>query len=264
VKTDTYIPSFKSALSTSVLASLAQFPALAVNAVLLFALLAVELVLPVSIFWLSSQTAYELPLRIVSSVWMVYLFLSYNGALGYLFGVIPTNGDFTQTWTARKRGLSFMVSSLKVGVLLLFGQLFLVCLCFLLMKNYIVSPYLFIYENLSGKAAEQRSVELARGFGWDLLSRTALLLIFAYASLILVVIVGYSTQSIYIYVLMALAFLFIGLVQSNIIFSLYNVLRSIPEEARGQQKPMSYRFAVVSLIFIAAAIYGTIKVLPGI
>ena len=264
MKTETYIPSFKSALWASAVSSVTQFPALVVNAALLFALLILELVLPVSIFWFSSQASNEVILKVVSFIWFVYLFFVYNGALGYLFALIPTNGSFNQVWLARKKGLVFMLSSLRVGVLLLFGQLFAVCLCFLFMKNYIISPYLYIYEGLAGKKAEERSVELARGFGWDVLSRTVMFLISGYAALVLIVLLGFVVQSIYLYILISFAFLFIGLVQSNIIYSLYNTLKTIPEEARGRTQSVSYRLAVVSLVFVAVAIYGTIKILPVI
>ncbi len=261
MKTTTHIPSFKSALWASVITSISQFPALVINAALLFALLCLELLAPVALFWLGSREGYVIA-QGISLVWFIYLFFAYNGALGYLFGSIPTNPSFTQAWESRKKGLRFQINSLRVGVLLLFGQLFLVCLCFLFLSNYITSPYLYIYEGLSGKKAEERSVELARGFSWDVLSRTLLLLISGYAALILIVLIGFTTASVLLYTIAPLAFLFIGLVQSNIIYSLYNDLKSIPGEERGKERTVPYRLAVIALLLLVVVIYVTIKMLP--
>jgi len=220
-KTNQQIPDFLGVLLALALYALRDFLVPGFFGVLLLFLktghksvLSAFAILPITLLW---------PIVIAAAISFIWVLLKYDGALGLALAYISIGEKkaFEIASKSQKNGLAFFWNALMTGVLLIFGQMLLICPCFLFRSNFVFSPFLFVYENIRGLKARNRSRELAAGFGWMILNRTAAMILVGYIFLIgfaIVAILNFSVIGAAILVLFAL---YLALVQSNYVRNLY-------------------------------------------
>jgi hypothetical protein len=254
------VSNFRATLGQSFRSTNRQLPVLFQNSFALAALLFLESLPGVGLLALSivfGQLA--IYAQVVAVIYLLYVFIRYNGALAYLLAAIPQNKSVS-VMTARREGVYFLLNAYKTGVLVLMGQMFLVCACFLVLSNFIFSPYLYIYEGLKGEAAEKRSVALARGNGWRILNWTVIILLLNYTFFVLAFLLLATVSYSWIVVLLVIMVLYLGLLQSNFVRIIYLDLLASYGQKETQAVAPSYKFIVIASIIFVVLIYFILKI----
>ncbi len=228
---------------------------------------AIPVVMLAAAFWISKRDILSSDIISLASIlWLVVLGIKYDGAVGYMFASLPLETPSREiARTAVRRGFKFFINAINTGVLLVFGQMLLICPCFIAMDNFIFSPFLIIYEGRSGADAKERSRELASGFGYLVLYRTVSFLLIAYAFLALAIAIIFIRAEWLALLVLALAGMYISLMQSNFIRQIYLEMLGLQSSgaARPAQAGMRGTFLAIGfMIILAFLIYAIFKFLP--
>jgi hypothetical protein len=260
------VNTFVVTLKASVLRSNRQYKVLLKTVFFILVFLAFESLIPILIFAVGIYSPRNLDkvLEVIALLWFLYIVLKYNGALGLaLIYASIDRKDFKQTAEeSRRKGLKFFFNALRTGVLLIFGQMFMVCACFLFLSNFIFSPFLFVYENLRGKAAEQRSKEIGKGFAWLMLARTIALLFFGYGIFILVSLVLFTKLVLLGILIIFFAGLYIALIQNNFIRQTYEEVISLQDRNISPNPSLKYKVLTIVALITVVLLYIFVKVIP--
>lgn len=200
--------------------------------------------------------------------WFLVLAIKYDGAIGCMFAYLPVESSALNIAKKSVRsGYVFFANALNTGVLLLFGQILLICPCFIFLNNFIFSPFLVIYENISGKKAKERSKEIVSGFGPLILYRTASFLFIAYLFLVLSIAIFFIKAAWLVFLVIAIAGIYLSLIQSNFVRQIYLEMLNLRklgslEDGIGKKKSFELLFATVLLLLLVVLIYIIFKFLP--
>lgn len=259
------ISDFKSLIAYGLLSSISQLPVLLKKYFGLLVYFVLYSSLAFAIIFLSSvfdlERNIELAIQAAALLYIFFLVLKINGAMGIVLAeVVNPSVKISTAWQAWSKGFPYFVNALRCGVILFFGQMLLVCPCFLFLDNFVFSPFLFVYEALRGKEAENRSKELAKGFGWTVLNRTILLLFVGYMLLFGSGLILFTQYYVLGIVLITLLIFYLSLVQSNIIYKTYSELLVLGESER-KEEPAG-RYKVMTLVFLMGLVifYLIIKI----
>jgi hypothetical protein len=197
-----------------------------------------------------------LVLEILAVAYLLWVLLKINGAVGLALAMIGAGQkDYAAiAQRAKREALPFFWNALKTGVVLFFGQILLVCPCFLFLNNFIFSPFLYVYENIKGKPAKKRSKELTAGFGWVILNRTTVILFAGYIFLAATVYIFLSRQVWSAVLLTAVIGLYLALVQSNFIRLIYEQTMEMQEQ-QTYSTSGKYKFITSFSIFVLVLVY---------
>jgi hypothetical protein len=202
-------------------------------------------------------------LELLAVIYFVWVALKANAAIGLAL-VLISSGEKDHAAIAKKslkNAFVFFWNGLQTGVILFFGQMLLVCPCFIFRNNFVFSPNLYVYENLRGKAAKERSKELASGFGWIILNRTAAIILMGYFFLILAAFV-FASRSFYEGSLIVILMLFyFALLQSNFIHEIYTQTLEMHQQgivnSSGKYKLIT-AFSVILLLLVYVGMHWRI------
>lgn len=263
--------SLKEIIISSLVNAGRQYPALlkTISYTVFYMWVEIAIILALLVFGYRLGNALGIFMEIVAVLYVLVLAVKLNGALGLVLTYISAGeaegaeaaAPREIAWKGLKNSFAFFFNGLRTGVLLMFGQILIICPCFLLLSNFIYSPYLFVYENLKGESAEQRSRELSSGSRWIALNQTFIILLIAYSVLALSIVLLVSLNLKYAG-LVALIFmsLYLGLVQSNFIRRIYiNALHS--NFTKSAAVSAKYKFftglsvAALTVLFIGMKLY---------
>ena len=204
--------------------------------------------------------------EVLATIYFIYVAIMFNAALGLSYAYIAT-GEHSGREISKKsaeKAWQFSKHGWITGNFLLFGQIFLVCPCFLLLDNFIFSPFLFVYEGMYGKKAEERSVELAQGSEWFILNRTLSLLLINYSFLIISASLLFTRLYILGIVLLVVGTIYTGLFQSNYIYTFYKEAIAVRQSGAEIHASSKYRtYTIIAIVGLIAA-YIIFKFLPYI
>ena len=204
--------------------------------------------------------------EVLATIYFIYVAIKFNAALGLSFAYIAI-GERSGREISKKsadKAWKFSKHGWITGNVLLFGQIFLVCPCFLLLDNFIFSPFLFVYEGMYGKKAEERSVELAQGSEWFILNRTLSLLLINYGFLIIAASLLFTRLYILGIVLLVVGTIYTGLFQSNYIYTFYKEAIAVRQSGTEIHASSKYRtYTIIAIVGLVAA-YVIFKFLPYI
>ncbi len=261
-----HFPSFYSSLSQSVRRTNQQFIVLLQAGPLLFLYFARDILLALVLLfiavWFKGNAA--IVLGIISMLWLLFVLLKYNGALGIMLTEIAMGRNHPRAMSrnASQRGAKFFFNAFGAGVILFFGQILLACPCFLFLDNFIFSPFLFAYEGLSWQQARQRSKELCRGLGWFILGRTLALLLIGYLLLLLSIVLFFVHFYLLAVILTLFVIFYLGLLQSNFIWIFYQQVLEIKDEHREIAASVKYKLLIAIGVGILVLVYVIYKLLP--
>lgn len=230
-----------------------------------------DLIIPAAVFalgyFLDQQEGtlrIGLILEVVALLGVVLIILKLNGSLGYALTKISMgNADVADISKAsHKQGLTFFYNALKVGMLLFFGQMLLVCPCYIFQSNFVFTPFLYVYENLRGKQAKERSVNLARGVGWMILSRTIVLLFLGYVILALALLMLLTRLQTLGIISLIIAIPYLALLQSNFIWITYNEVLEIRKTEGNVSVPGQRKLMIILAGSLVLLIYILFKLFP--
>ena len=251
----THISTFESTLKLSLTRAIKQLPLMFITIGSL-ALFFVKDILLVGILFavgylLGSKvgTVFQL----ASLIGLIYVLIKFDGSLGMALAFIGKKR--TDYWKMAQEsfvgGIGFFTKALRAGVVLFFGQTLMVCPCFLFLSNFICSPYLLVYEGIKGKDAEERSVQLAKNYGWTVFASTAQLLLISYMLIFLSALL-FLTSYAWLGIILVIFFcLFLGLLQSNFVYQTYLELQHlVGTKAKEQVGRQTIVAAGISVLFI--------------
>lgn len=201
-------------------------------------------------------------LAVFEILWIV---IKVNGAIGMAVTLVAVDeqGAWKTAGKAYRKSAAFFRNGLNTGVILFFGQVLLVCPCFLLLNNFLFSPYLFVYEDLRGKAAKRRSKELAAGFGMLVLNRTAVLILAGYAFLLLIAILLLIKLFWLAVILIFISGLYLAAIQSNYIRLVYEQVLEMHQPGNAPEiAPQKFKIYTAISILVLIIIYVGIKLSP--
>ncbi|HYD90971.1 MAG TPA: hypothetical protein VEA37_05720 [Flavobacterium sp.] len=256
----TEISTFRAIFGQSLRNSNRQLFVLFKNILALFALLLAEMLPGMAVLYYSLfRPDIALFLQSLAVLYLFYVLVRYNGALGYVLAVIPTDTKLHAV-EARAQGFKFLLNSIKTGVFIFLGQMFMVCACFLALSNFIFSPYLYIFEGLKGDEAEERSVVLASGYGWQILNWTVALLMFNYVFFIVAFMALFVSSQPIVAALVVLLLLYLGLFQSNFVRIIYLELLHKNKSPKRPEASAHYKTMVFGLLLFVILIFFILKV----
>ena len=226
-----------------------------------------DLILPAVLFLLSIylKPAGSVYYEIFAYFAALLLIIKYDGALGLALAKISIqeNGAYSIARQSARSGLAFFFNALRNGEILVFGQMVMVCACFLFQSNFIFSPFLFVYENLRGKAAKQRSVDLSKNFGWVVLRRSAYFLFIGYGLIAIWIAILFSKFVLLLSLLLIPVVIYVAAIQTFFVREVYLEVLNFKSAELHPQPSMTFKlmtvFAMVALVFL----YVGIRIVPN-
>lgn len=197
-------------------------------------------------------------------LYLLWILIKINGAIALAATLTAIEAGTAREIARRSynEAIRFFRNGLATGVLFLFGQILLVCPCFLFLNNFLFSPYLIVYEGVSGKAAKLRSKELAAGASWRILNRTAMLMLAGYAFLILMAMLLFTKLFWPAAAVILLSTIYFSLVQSNYIRAVYEYALELRQTNTVEIPASRYKLVTLVSILFLVLVYLGIKISP--
>lgn len=199
-----------------------------------------------------------------------YAVLRWNGAAAYAYAAVSQEDPAVRSRPAFRKaigtakdswhnGLRFFWNAFQTGTVIILGQTLAVCPCFLVQSNFVFSPNLYVYENITGDAARRRSRELTAGFGWLVLRRSAGYLLIGYVVLVLLLLAILSPHPSE-FVALALVFaLFAGMLQSVFVHEIYEESKRLHETGAKMPSGSATVAATAAGVLVIGVVYYGVK-----